>query len=139
MSVAAFDYLGWVARYPEFRAVTPDAAALYFAEAGLYLDNTDASPVRDATVRLMLLNMLTAHIAAMAGANSSSMPGRIGTATEGSVSVTATFDVPPGSAQWYAQTRYGAAYWQASAPYRTMRYIPGCQPSFEPTMPVRPW
>ena len=32
---------------------------------------------------------------------------------------------PPGSAQWWQQTKYGAAFWAATSQYRGMRYVPG--------------
>ena len=31
-------------------------------------------------------------------------------------------------AEWFVQTKYGAAYWAATARYRTARYYPGPQP-----------
>jgi hypothetical protein len=91
----------------------------------------------------MLLNMLTAHIAMMnSGITASSVPnggssqlvGRISDATQGSVSVSAdmgTAGPAGGSAPWYQQTKYGAAYWQATAGYRLGgRYKRGPQPYF---------
>ena len=130
MSVAVFDYDLWSARYPELAAkVSPSLAATYFVEAGLYLDNTDCSPVPDASVRLILLNMIVAHIAALNAASgdpSSPLVGRISNVTEGSVSIgtDAITDVPP----YWAQTRYGLQFWQATTALRTMHYVPGPQP-----------
>jgi len=123
----AFNYGGWVARYPEFAGVLQERAQLFFNEATLYCANR-LNPVEDLTTLTTLLNMLTAHVAAMAvGPNgkpspSNQPPGRVTNATEGSVSVTFENQYPPGSPQWFQQTRYGAAYWQATAVYRTMRY-----------------
>jgi hypothetical protein len=138
MTVATFDYTVWSARYPELAAaVDAPMAAIYFDEAGLYLNNTDASPVSDATKRGVLLNMLTAHIAAMNMTGSSALVGRINSATEGSVTVAAEYQVP-GTAAWYAQTKYGAAYWQATMAYRMAKYVaPPCQPSFYGRYPWR--
>ncbi|WP_048996419.1 DUF4054 domain-containing protein [Burkholderia multivorans] len=125
MGTVTFDYAGWLARYPEFSSVTQATANAYFEEATLYLDNTDASPVTDLPTRSMLLGMLTAHIAALNsginGQTASPLVGRINSATEGSVSVSTEYQVP-GSAQWYAQTKYGAAYWAATARYRIFQY-----------------
>jgi hypothetical protein len=85
--------------------------------------------VQDVNQRALLLNMLTAHLAALyAGVNGQSpspLVGRINTATEGSVSVGAAMDGVPGTAAWFLQTKYGASFWQATARYRTMRYVPG--------------
>jgi hypothetical protein len=124
-------------RYPELAASVPQPLAQqYFAEATLYCDNTPCSIVTDLTMRTMLLNMVTAHIAALNaplnGQASSPLVGRINSATEGSVSVGTQLDMPPGSAQWFAQTKYGLAYWQATAQFRTMRYVPGPVPVTNP-------
>lgn len=129
MAVAVFDYTLWATRYPDLaQSVSSSTAATYFAEAGLYLNNTDSSIVQDVNARLVLLNMLVAHLAALysaiGGQAASPLVGRITNAAEGSVNVQAQFDVPPGTAQWFAQTKYGAAFWAATAPYRTMRYVP---------------
>ena len=130
---ASFDYDLWSARYPELAgppgsppAVPPTLAASYFAEATLYFDNTGAGHVQDAGQQLALLNMLVAHIAALNaplnGQASSPLVGRISSASEGSVSVSTDLQVP-GTAAWFAQTKYGLAFWAATAQYRTMRYI----------------
>lgn len=128
--VVTFDYTGWAARYPELSAfISQSLATSYFNEATMYLDNTAASVVTDYSVggaRSTLLNMLTAHIAAMNsgvnGQTASPLVGRISGANEGSVSVQTEYQAPR-SASWYLQTKYGAAYWQASAQYRTMQYF----------------
>lgn len=129
MGVVSFDYTGWSARYPELSSSVNSAlATLYFGEATLYLDNTDCSIVVDLGQRTTLLNMITAHIAQLnapiGGQPATPLVGRIETASEGSVSVTAKYaDQVPGSMAWFIQTKYGAAYWAASAIYRTMRYV----------------
>ncbi|WP_371432430.1 DUF4054 domain-containing protein [Novosphingobium sp.] len=137
MAVAVFDYAAWVARYPEFGAVSEQRAALFFAEAGLYLDNTDASPVQDVAMRLVLLNMVTAHIAALSGAlnadgKPSGLVGRVSSASEGSVSVTTELGHVPGSAAWYQQTSYGLGFWQATKRFRSAVYVPAQPYNFEP-------
>lgn len=131
MTVAVFDYSTWAARYPEL-ATSVDAAlgGAYFAEAGLYLDNTDYSRVQDVGIRGVLLNMLTAHIAALSGATAAGaqgLVGRISSVSEGSVSISTELQTPGGAA-WFAQTKYGLMYWQATAQYRTMQYRPGPRP-----------
>lgn len=135
--VVTFSYADWSLRYPELAAsVSAPLAQLYFNEASLYCDNTPTSIVRDLPTRELLLNMLTAHVASLNaslnGQESSTLVGRISNATQGSVSVATQMDLPPGSAQWFAQTKYGAAYWAATARYRTMRYVPGPVPVTEP-------
>lgn len=127
--VVVFDPAAFILRYPEFATVDPVLLNDYFTEATLYLDNTPCSQVRDLSQRSLLLNMLTAHIASLySGTNgdpASPLVGRVNTATEGSVSVGTDLNGIPGTAQWYAQTKYGLSYWQATPRYRTMRYVPG--------------
>jgi hypothetical protein len=127
-----FDFQAWAARYPEFAQVGQLTAQQYFNEAQLYVDNTPCSIIPNCTPafqRATFLNMVTAHIASLNfpvdGQPANPLVGRISNATQGSVSVQAQFDVPAGSAQWFAQTKYGAAFWQASSAYRTMHYVPG--------------
>lgn len=131
--VVSFNYAVWAARYPELAALIPlDMAGAYFMEAGLYLDNTACSPVQDLGQRAVFLNMLVAHIAALNGARadpSSFAPGRISSATEGSVSITLDLGALPGAAAWYAQTTYGLAFWAMTASLRTMHYVPA-QPRY---------
>jgi hypothetical protein len=101
----------------------------FFAEAGLYLNNTDCSIVQDVNLRTVLLNMLTAHIAFLNGqlsADNQVRPvGRMSAASEGAVS--ASFEgVPPtpGTGEWFQQSQYGASFWQATISYRGARYFP---------------
>lgn len=129
MAIVTFDLAAFRARYPEFATVVDATIQAYFAEATLYLDNTDCSRVSSVTVRAVLLNMLTAHIAALnSGVNGeapSGLVGRVAQASEGSVSVSADMGPTTGTSAWFLQTKYGAAYWQATASYRTFRYVPG--------------
>jgi hypothetical protein len=129
MPAVVFDPAAFKARYPEFAAVANPTLAACFDEAGLYLSNSDNSPVQNLTRRATLLNMLTAHVAYIGGLLSADgMPrpvGRVSQASEGSVS--AAFEgVPPtpGSGAWFQQSQYGAAFWQATSSLRGMRYIP---------------
>jgi hypothetical protein len=147
MAIAVFDDAAWRALYPELAgAVSQARAALLFVQAGLYLDNTDASPVADPAMRLLLLDMIVAHLATVgmtlgsdAQGNATLTPsgvvGRVSSATEGSVSVTTETGLAPGSAGWWAQTTYGFDYWAATARYRRGFYAPAAQPSFEPFFP----
>jgi hypothetical protein len=126
-AVATFDYDAWLALYPEFSNVTEDQADLSFDLATLFLRNDGTGPVCAVSAQLSLLNMLTAHIAFIGYGDSKSggatgLVGRISGATEGSVSVQTENQYPPGSAQWFQQTKYGAMFWQATAAFRTFRY-----------------
>lgn len=126
MAAVAFDPTAFKARYPEFAAVPDATLTACFMEAGLYLSNADNSPVQNLTRRATLFNMLTAHVAYLGGALSADgMPrpvGRLSQAGEGSVS--AAFEgAPPGSAQWFQQSQYGAAFWQATSSLRGFRYV----------------
>lgn len=130
MTAVVFDPAAFKLRYPEFSAVSDVLLGLYFNEATLYLSNSDCSPVQNLTRRAMLLNMLVAHIAYLSGAlnpgGASGGPapvGRASSATEGSVSASLEYAVP-GTAAWFAQTQYGAAFWQATISLRSFRYIP---------------
>ncbi len=126
MAAVIFDPAAFKARYPEFAAVADLTLGACFTEAGLYLSNANNSPVQNVTRRALLLNMLTAHIAFISGKLAADgMPrpvGRLSQAGEGSVS--AAFEgPPPGSAQWFQQSQYGAAFWQATSSLRGFRYL----------------
>ena len=128
MAVVAFDSAAFKVRYPIFVSVSDALLSAFFEEAGLYLSNSDASPVQNVDRRESLLWMLVAHLAALNGAISKNMAapvGRASSASEGSVS--ASFDyvaATPGSGAWFNQTQYGASFWQATSSLRSMRYIP---------------
>jgi len=129
MAIAVFNSAIFKARYPEFALVSDALLAVLFGEAGLYLSNTDTSPVRDITLRTTLLNQLTAHIASIGGVlNADGQPnpvGRTSSATEGGVSASFEYSAPlPGSGPWFNQSAYGAAFWQATTNLRGFRYIP---------------
>ena len=126
MQIVTFDYSGWTTRYPEMIGVAPAQAAMFFNEATDYLANDGSGPVSDPVRLGRILNMLTAHIAFLADPKRE-LVGRIASATEGSVSVSAVMDDIPGTAAWFMQSRYGAAAWQAMAQHRTMRYFAPCR------------
>jgi len=126
MSAVVFDPSTFKVRYPEFVTVSDAYLSLCFDDATLYLSNADNSPVQNLTRRASLLNMLTAHIAFIGGSlNAGGTPnpvGRVSNASEGSVSAALDYPVP-GSAAWFAQSQYGAAFWQATTSLRGFRYI----------------
>ncbi len=115
-----------------------EALQNYFDLACMYLSNKDGSIVTDIPRRTRLLNLLTAHIAQLMGANAGGsgtpgMVGRISDATEGTVTARATYaDQTSQSMAWYIQTQYGAMYWQATQAFRTFRYA-------RPRVPACPW
>jgi hypothetical protein len=139
MAVAVFDYALWSLSYPELKAsVTPAVAGALFRRAGLFLNNTNASVVTDVETRLDLLNLIVSHLAALGGAGgggNSGLVGRVTSATEGTVKVDVDAGPSTGSNAWWLQTQYGFQYWQATAPYRTMRYVPGPTPIMDPWAP----
>lgn len=129
MAVAVFNYAVWAARFPELAATVDQATATaYFAEATFLLDNTDCSIVQDVGQRLVLLNLITAHIAYLASPARAGAVGRISDATQGSVSTSLDYgDVSKSEAYW-VQSPYGAQYWAMTVRYRTMQYRPGPRP-----------
>lgn len=143
MPIAVFDYAIWAARYRDLAAtVDPILGQALFDEAGLWLNNTDSSPVVDVTQRRTLLNMIVAHLASLGGAGgggNGGLVGRVTKATEGSVTVEVDAGPSSGSNAWWLQTPYGFAYWQATVAYRSAQYVPAQQPSFEPYYGVRRW
>jgi hypothetical protein len=129
--VVVFDPTRFAARYPEFSAppynLQAATAQELFYDATMYLDNTCNSPVCDTSVggeRERLLYMLTAHMAYLTGPGSGQQVGRINNKSVGPVSVGYGLDGVPGTAAWFTQSKYGFAYWQAIAVYRSWRYRP---------------
>jgi len=127
MAIVIFNPNTFVARFPEFSNVNSELLGMYFDEACLKLNNTDQSIVVDEKERRILLFLLTAHIAQLGqqiSKGNGGLVGRISSASEGSVSVSADMGQVTNAQAWYAQTQYGAEYWALTAKYRTMRYIP---------------
>lgn len=131
--VVAFDYDTWAATYPEFTNVSQQQATNFFNIATTVHANDGSGPIGDAAQQLALLNMLTAHIAQLfappgGGGAAPAIVGRIAAATEGSVSVQAAYSNNVSARMaWFVQTKYGAMYYTATAPYRTARYRPACR------------
>lgn len=129
-AVATWDYASFQTTFPAF-ATAPTEATLqsYFNMASIWIRNDGTGPVRDPALQQQLMFLLTAHLAQIFngpdGTGSSGIVGRISSATEGSVTVTTEMESSLSNA-WFMQTPYGAAFWQATAAYRTFaRYIPG--------------
>lgn len=136
--VVIFDPEAFKLRYPAFAGMPNSLATAFFDESTLFLNNTGCSPVINLGQRSALLNMLTAHIAqinyGINGEPPSPIVGRINQASEGTVSVSAEMGPASVNSAWYMQTPYGAAYWTATAAFRTAHYLPGR--SFNPSNQV---
>lgn len=135
MASVTFDPAAFKVLFPQFANAANVQLDFCFAQACMILSNADNSPVQDTTKRGVLLNLLTAHIATLAGlANVDPGPspvGRVASASEGSVSASFDFNVPPNPGQaYFAQTQYGASFWQMTISLRSMRYVsrPTCIP-----------
>lgn len=130
-----FNYAAWVARFPEFANVSQQLAQLYFNEAALFVSNTGRHQRVRMWVLPYLLNLMTAHLAwlyaprdangnpSSSGENAPMVVGQMTSASEGAVNISTkpqSFD----TAEWFAQTKYGYEFWQATAPARTFRYMP---------------
>lgn len=117
--------------YPEFTGLSDAQLNNAFNLATLALANTCRSRVFNAALRETLLNLLTGHVAKiMYGTIDAAgivtppqgIVGRINSATEGAVSVSAEM-IATANSQWYLQTQYGAMYWNATARFRTAIYV----------------
>lgn len=137
--IVTFSWPLFLQQFPEFIYLNSAQGNMYANMAQSIHRNDGGGPITDSVQQLNLLNMATAHIIKLFapsqdGAQSPDLVGRITNASEGSVSVAAELPMPPNpNASWFNQTKYGALYWLATAPYRTMRYIPG------PVRPTNPW
>lgn len=125
MPAVVFDKARFQTAYPEVRAADAQLE-MWFTQAESLLDNTDRSIVKKPEEREMLLFLLVRHFAALAErAAQGGLVGRIASASEGSVSVSADMGAAIGNAAWYLQTPYGATFWQLTAKYRRFRYVSG--------------
>lgn len=125
--IVQFNAVEFKAAYPAFATVDDGLLQSAFDVATLFLNNSCCSVVKDANKRQTLLYMLTAHVAALFyGANGqppSGIVGRVNSAREGSVSVSAAYanDMNMSEA-YFSQTPWGAAFWQATVAYRMGGY-----------------
>jgi hypothetical protein len=135
MAIVVFDPVAFVAFYPEFTGTTNLRMQSMFDIAQYtFLDNTDNSPVMDLNFRTQLFYMAVAHllllygtapVARPDGTIDNTPPGRITSATEGTVTTSFQLEVTNqnGSAPWWNQTKYGAMYWMATVRFRSFRYV----------------
>jgi hypothetical protein len=130
MSVVTFDPAAFAAAYPEFASVAQARTTMLFGlAAATILDNTDGSPVMDINLRTQLFYLLVGHLLLVFGSApttpDNTPPGRVASATQGTITTSFEYTMPQGSAMapWFLQTKYGAMYWTATAPYRSARII----------------
>lgn len=131
MAAVTLDIPRFRAWYPRFGNVTNDALEPLFELACMGFDNSDFSLESNLDKRERLLYLLLAHLAYgrygdADGHGGGGAVGRIGSATEGSVSV--SFDMGAGlpfDTVWYMQSEYGQLFWQLTKPYRLFAYFPG--------------
>lgn len=134
-----FVYADFIAMWGEFAGVSEPQMENYFTLAGSYFGNETANPAFLTGVPNMtrISYMATAHIAwlmaprdsngnpSSTGAMSPQTVGQVTNASEGSVSV-GLASVASGKnelAAWWAQTRYGLMFWQATAQFRQAQYL----------------
>jgi hypothetical protein len=147
-----FNATDFKASYPEFAAVGDSLLGDYFLMSDAFFKNDGTNPfVGDVSRMTRIAYMCTAHIAwlfsprdaqgnpAATGQAAPQTVGQITNASEGSVSV-GLKDVASGAnelAAWFAQTKYGFMFWQATAQTRTMRVV--VAPRFAGVTPVFPY
>jgi hypothetical protein len=140
-----FDYSRWVLQFPELSGISQasilsvDAAGLpfgYWSDATMYFVNDGSGPINDPVMLANLLYLTTAHVAFLSSPRTNGVPttggtepapplvGRINSAAEGSVNVSAEMPNQPAAAAWWQQTPYGAQVWQMIKPFRLMHYVP---------------
>lgn len=126
--VVVFDPAVFKAAYTSFATVSDAALQVSFQLATLQLNNSCGSRVKDANTRELLLNLLVAHITALTIGENGQPPagvvGHVNSAQEGSVSVSASVGAMATGQAYYMQTQWGALYWQSTARFRSMMYVP---------------
>lgn len=120
MAAVAFDLSVFRNRYRAFAATDPTLLAAYFTEAGLHCNNTSSSIIKDEAYRLLVLNMIVAHLAEL---DTTPLVGRVSNVTVGGISTSIDYEAAAGTKAWYNQTKYGAAAWAAMSPYRRALYV----------------
>ena len=137
---ATFNFAQWQAAFPALAYVSQAQAQAQFNIAGeFYLRNDGSGPnFKTPQVQSDLLNLITAHLCQLfvpnpaAGAPQAAMVGRISSASQGSVSVTAEYAAETSqSMAWWVQTQYGAAYWNAMNARHAFRYVPARPRTFD--------
>jgi hypothetical protein len=154
-AVVAYDDGDFKGMFPEFANCTLQQCQGWFQEAGMMCANAASNPLvrQGGGTNWMLqraLYLLTAHIGYLTAPRDQSgnptgqqgvgtvsqIVGRITSASQGSVSVSADMQASGGtySQAYYTQTQYGAAYWELTKSIRTFQYfatptrVPGPRP-----------
>jgi hypothetical protein len=140
-----FDFNEWVTRFPEFANLDPDQAHEYWDQACTMFRNDASSPEQDLTQRRTILDVLTAHFAALfalppigrGGVNA--MVGVYTSKSVNGVSLGNSGLLPgfSGTRAWLATTQYGLKYLALTAGYRAFHYVQG--PQRYPYPPNVPW
>lgn len=162
-----YDFATWVTSFPEFAACSPSQGQAWFNRANLYCFNSLCNPAASAGVTSSMLTgilpdllyLLTSHLAwlyaprdgncnpSATGQPAPNIVGRISSASEGSVSVSAEWNGSGSPSEaFFITTRYGAEFWQATAQFRTAIYVPpvtvnpnSIYPGFAYPRPYRRW
>lgn len=123
--VVVLDTNRFRASYPEFKNLTDFQIENAFYEATIRLNNTEKSPVKDLQRREFLLYLAMAHICALNNqiATGNGSVGRLGSATQGSVSVSLDYGSSSSASKWWEQTPYGAKYWSLIKQYLTATIV----------------
>lgn len=134
-----YTYNAWSTAYPQFAATVTQATfdATVYPLAQQYCVNDGSGPVTTSSIQTVLMGLMCAHIAQLMFGSSlqdaNALVGRISSAGEGSVNVSVEMPQANDDIQaWLQQTQFGAMYWSATAPYRTMRYRPGRRRIYNP-------
>lgn len=122
----------------DFRQLYPGLTEDVISDAGLEAnwatvcallgDEKGAFPYPESRIQPILYAALC-HLATLA-TNGQSQPGRVTSATEGSVSVSfEATQIKSETGQWWNQTKCGALFWVLTLPYRSgVRIYPGQKP-----------
>jgi hypothetical protein len=130
-AIVSFDFASFAARFPEFASIDPALAQMYFDEATIFFNNQGYGAASTPAIQSALLNLLVAHLCwlQLLGPNgqpiNGGLVGPINHASEGSVSVGTMIYIPPGTAAWFCQTKYGYEFWAGTSIYRRFRYRRG--------------
>lgn len=128
--IAQLDPTEWLKKYPMYDNLTIEQVEDLLIAATDFLENTVCSVIRDVEKRKRLIYLVAAHLAYLlyqdknGNGGSSGLVGRLSSATEGSVSVGATMANAPFSAEFFLQSPFGFAFWQATMVYRMGLYTP---------------
>lgn len=136
-----FDPAAWKAAFPEFTNISDAAATGYFNRACGVFANDVCNPAFPSGQMTNLFNLLTSHVAFMSAPRdamgnpftpdvgvvstpASPLVGRISSASEGSVNVSAEYSSSGSPSEaWFLQTKYGAEFWQGTQQFRAAVYF----------------